>query len=66
MFVCLCNAVTDSQIRAAVCDGATRMRDLSDRLGVAADCGKCACLANEIRRTTLLQIEEASTLPDAA
>ncbi|WP_189532465.1 (2Fe-2S)-binding protein [Paludibacterium paludis] len=66
MYVCLCNAVTDTQIRHAVLGGAARMRDLSNCLGVAADCGKCACAANAIRRETLLQIEEAQSLPDAA
>jgi bacterioferritin-associated ferredoxin len=56
MYVCLCNAVTDSQIRRAVEEGATRMCDLRAELGVAADCGKCACCANQLRKETLQQL----------
>jgi len=56
MYVCLCNAVTDSQIRRAVEDGATRMCDLRTELGVAAECGKCACCANQLRKETLQEM----------
>ncbi len=58
MYVCVCNAVTDRQVQHAVREGATRMRDLREQLGVAGDCGKCACCANQIRKQTLLQIGE--------
>ncbi|BBF86031.1 bacterioferritin-associated ferredoxin [Aquitalea magnusonii] len=56
MYVCLCNAVTDSQIRQAVENGATRMCDLRAELGVASECGKCACCANQLRKETLQQM----------
>ncbi|KZE33220.1 bacterioferritin-associated ferredoxin [Crenobacter luteus] len=55
MYVCLCNAVTDRQIRQAVEQGATRMRDLNLELGVAADCGKCACCAKQILQDSLAE-----------
>ncbi|GAB3251268.1 bacterioferritin-associated ferredoxin [Chitinimonas naiadis] len=42
MYVCICNAVTDKQIRRAVHDGCDSMRDLRMELGVAGCCGKCA------------------------
>ena len=48
MYVCLCHGVTDRDIRAAVCNGATRMRDLAKELGVATECGRCACTANQL------------------
>ena len=41
MYVCLCNGITDTQIRDAVTDGACSMRDLRERLDVANQCGKC-------------------------
>ncbi|WP_082693550.1 bacterioferritin-associated ferredoxin [Aquitalea magnusonii] len=69
MYVCLCNAVTDSQIRQAVEDGATRMCDLRAELGVAAECGKCACCANQLRKETLQQLaasHPARAPPDSA
>lgn len=50
MYVCICNAVTDKQIRHAVNDGASTMRELRQRLGVAGNCGRCACAARDILR----------------
>ena len=51
MYVCVCHAVTDSQVRQAVHQGATMMRDLRQQLGVASECGRCACCARDILRT---------------
>jgi bacterioferritin-associated ferredoxin len=48
MYVCICNAVTERQIRLAVDEGATTLASLSARLGVATGCGKCARMAREI------------------
>lgn len=48
MYVCICNGVTDRQIRDAVCRGARRLEDLSRELGVATGCGSCACVASEL------------------
>ena len=50
MYVCICNAVTDGHIRQAVKNGASTMRDIYARCGVAKSCGKCACLARDILR----------------
>ena len=41
MIVCVCKAVSDRHIKAAVKDGATCMRDLTRELGVGTCCGKC-------------------------
>lgn len=49
MYVCICNAVTDTEIRQCAELGATSLADL-DGLGVASNCGKCACMAAEILR----------------
>ena len=48
MYVCLCNGITDGQIRDAIARGARRLEDLSRELGVATGCGSCACLASEM------------------
>jgi bacterioferritin-associated ferredoxin len=45
MFVCVCHAVTDHQIRAAAEDGARTLKDLRRDLGVTRDCGQCASCA---------------------
>jgi bacterioferritin-associated ferredoxin len=50
MYVCVCRAVTDSQIREAICDGACSMRELRQRLGVASECGRCSQCALGILR----------------
>lgn len=58
MYVCLCHAVTDRQIRDAVESGCTSMRDLRNELGVATQCGRCACHARDVLNHALMQISE--------
>lgn len=48
MYVCLCNGVTDRQIRQSIHEGASSLNDLQDTLGVATQCGQCACLTQEL------------------
>jgi len=55
MYVCICQQVTDSEIKHAVIQGATRMRDLHCQLGVGACCGKCCKLAKEILEETVAE-----------
>jgi len=45
VYVCLCRAVTDGQIRAAVAAGATNLPALRSCLGVATDCRVCTRIA---------------------
>lgn len=51
MFVCLCNGVTESQVRQAIEQGATTLPELTQRLGVAAGCGSCAGFTEELLRS---------------
>ena len=53
MYVCLCKGITDTQIRAAVQDGASSIQELRNTLGVASQCGKCGILARDIVRDSL-------------
>lgn len=48
MFVCICNAVTDREIRGAALLGARTLDDLTSMMGVAASCGRCADCAQGI------------------
>ncbi len=41
MYVCICNAITDTQIRAAAEAGATDLWALQHELGVGSQCGSC-------------------------
>ncbi|GGO77949.1 hypothetical protein GCM10011348_08670 [Marinobacterium nitratireducens] len=51
MKICICNNVSDSEIRAAIENGAQTMRDLREELCVGTECGKCACAAKRILRS---------------
>ena len=45
MFVCICNAITDRQIKETVSAGANSLTDLESQLGVGDCCGCCKDLA---------------------
>ncbi|MDS1139869.1 (2Fe-2S)-binding protein [Pusillimonas sp. SM2304] len=47
MFICICNAITERQVQAAVAEGAASLSDLQGQLGVASCCGCCAETASE-------------------
>ncbi len=48
MYVCICNAITDKQIRKAAESGVEDLWSLQRELGVAAGCGSCKEMASEI------------------
>ena len=50
MYVCICNAITDRQIRDAARSGVSNLWELQKELGVASNCGKCRQTAVEILR----------------
>jgi bacterioferritin-associated ferredoxin len=58
MYVCICNPVTDSEVRVCVRRGACTLSDLQMQLGVAAQCGMCAPTAVAI----IEEVTAASTL----
>ncbi|MCQ9618027.1 (2Fe-2S)-binding protein [Paenalcaligenes niemegkensis] len=47
MYICICNAITERQVKEAVSNGATSISDLQGQLGVASCCGACADTAIE-------------------
>ena len=53
MFICICNGVTEKQIRDAVHSGAGDIAQLRGSLGVGAGCGTCAAFAEQIISETL-------------
>jgi len=48
MFVCLCKAVTDHQIRDAVDTGVCSFEDMQSHLSVSTVCGGCACEVKKV------------------
>lgn len=55
MFICICNAVTDRDIKETVAAGAATMSDLQAQLGVATCCGCCSELAASFLNATHTQ-----------
>ena len=53
MYICLCEPVTDKQLRSAILDGASTMRELRQKLGVVKQCGRCAKATLAILEETL-------------
>ncbi|MEJ2275269.1 MAG: bacterioferritin-associated ferredoxin [Woeseiaceae bacterium] len=48
MYVCICNAITDKQIRSAAESGVQDLWALQAELGVASGCGSCKEVASQI------------------
>lgn len=48
MYVCLCNRITDRQIRSAAESGASSVAELSRAFGLATGCGSCAEMAQDM------------------
>jgi len=51
VYVCVCNGVTDHQIREAVAAGCGSMAELTMRTGCGASCGSCVGTAAELLET---------------
>ena len=48
MYVCLCNGVTDHDIRHAAMAGCKSMAELTMRTGCGATCGSCVPMAKAL------------------
>jgi len=53
MYVCVCNAVTDSDIREAVDGGVHTLKQLRRTTGCGSTCGNCEELAAEVLQQAL-------------
>ncbi len=47
MYVCVCHAVTENDIKQAAETGVNNFRELARRLHVAQQCGRCARYAKD-------------------
>ena len=50
MYVCICNAITEDEIRAVAQTGVRDLWTLQKELGVAAGCGTCKESAMQVLR----------------
>ena len=48
MYVCLCQAVKDSEVRQAVASGVEDVDQLAEALGVGTGCGACRDFAQTL------------------
>lgn len=48
MYVCICNAVTDCDIRNAARAGCTNLDELTQKTGCGTCCGSCLPVANDL------------------
>ena len=66
MYVCICNAVTDHQIKESVAAGASSMTDLQDQLGVGTCCGCCTDLVGSFLSAAAVSSSISVTLTTGA
>lgn len=62
MYICICNAVTDSDIKKALDEGANSVADLNKSLSVGNCCGKCTRSA----RTLIKQYRAENEIDELA
>ncbi|NTS77861.1 bacterioferritin-associated ferredoxin [Catenovulum sp. SM1970] len=55
MYICLCNGVTDKQIKEAVQSGCTDLSSIKDKMAVGNQCGKCTKNARKVIRQEIEQ-----------
>jgi bacterioferritin-associated ferredoxin len=57
VYICICNAVKESDIRDAVNNGVACFKTLSRTLGLSTDCGSCGKKAMQAFHNALSQAE---------
>ena len=50
MYICLCNAITERQVRECARSGACSVDQLTSQLGVGSGCGRCIECAVDLLR----------------
>ncbi len=59
MYVCICNSVTDSDIRSAVDEGVRNLAQLRRKTACSSSCGSCREEAREILQLALAEKRQA-------
>ena len=58
MYICICHAVTDREIKHAAKSGASSMKDLRKTLNVGTTCGRCSSCAKDLLKESLSTISQ--------
>ncbi|AWM81385.1 (2Fe-2S)-binding protein [Gammaproteobacteria bacterium ESL0073] len=61
MYVCLCQGITDKDIRDAINSGCSSYKEVRAALNIASQCGKCGCLAKQITKETMVEAQLSSS-----
>ncbi|MCY7355244.1 MAG: (2Fe-2S)-binding protein [Lysobacter sp.] len=62
MYVCICNGVTEKDIRQAAVAGCRSLPELTMRTGCGATCGACLDTASEVLREAQQQMSLRVTM----
>ena len=60
MYVCLCNAITDRDVRAEAARDGSTVASIYRGLGKRPQCGKCAALMRQLLRETTEPLQEGA------
>jgi bacterioferritin-associated ferredoxin len=50
LYICVCNAITEKDVRECAANGACSLDQLAFELGVGSGCGRCRDCASDILR----------------
>ena len=56
MYICICNAITEGQVRECAQGGTCSLEELANALGVGTCCGRCRDCAAQILADTRNEI----------
>ena len=61
MYVCVCNALTDKDIKEVSGRGARTYYDAFRMLGAEVSCGQCRCMAEEVLESAAAKSERVES-----
>jgi bacterioferritin-associated ferredoxin len=62
LYVCICNAVTERQVRECVREGVCSVDELFFTLGIGSGCGRCRDCAAEVLRDAAAEAQTRGLL----
>lgn len=67
MYICLCNALTETDVQRAAAEGARRPREVYDNCNTRVQCGSCTAMILCALRTLIMErTDEAVAAAPAA
>ncbi len=56
MYVCICRGITSNQVAAAVCQGASCVKEVNKCIGIPVQCGKCCTYMKTLVEELVVQL----------